>query len=176
MARDRKQPRLKARSPVELAGPIERAHPGFLHQVLGQIAAGGEVDQIAQQPVVVLRDQPGDMLRIPSPNASAIARDSGSAASENVRTAIAIQLVYATSGGNYASGTSPLKSLRDLEVRSQEPVVSQKHLRRDGEQGIGPAVGGSDGIGGGRRIIVAGPIRQHAAGGPVVFEEHAGLV
>ena len=47
----------KARIAVELRATQEHAHPGFLEKVLGQLAIACEIEQVAQQPMLILENQ-----------------------------------------------------------------------------------------------------------------------
>jgi len=43
---------------------LEDADPGLLKKIFGALAAGGEIDQIAKQPVLILLDQLIEEFRV----------------------------------------------------------------------------------------------------------------
>jgi len=64
VTRDGEEPGIEARLAVELGAAGEDTHPGFLEQVFGELAVAGEIEQIAQQAVLVLEDELVEDLRI----------------------------------------------------------------------------------------------------------------
>ncbi len=49
---------------VVLRAAFEYAHPGFLEKIFGAFAASGQVQQIAEQPELVLLDKKVEQLRV----------------------------------------------------------------------------------------------------------------
>jgi hypothetical protein len=57
VARDAEKPSFKFVFAVVLMAAFEDANPRFLEKIFGALAAGGQIEQIAEQPVLVLLDQ-----------------------------------------------------------------------------------------------------------------------
>jgi hypothetical protein len=57
VAGDGEEPGIEARIAVELSAAEEDTHPGFLEEVFGELAIAGEIEQIAQEAVLVLQNQ-----------------------------------------------------------------------------------------------------------------------
>lgn len=57
ITRDGKQPRVEARIAVELGAAQQHPHPRFLEKILGHLPIAGEIQQIPQQPVLILQDE-----------------------------------------------------------------------------------------------------------------------
>ena len=64
VARNAKQPGAELVASIVLAAALEDANPRLLKKVFGQIAAAGQVNQIAQQPVLIFLDQPIQQIGI----------------------------------------------------------------------------------------------------------------
>ena len=54
----------EAASAVVVVALLQHAHPGFLEQVLGGSAVPGQMQQVAQQAMLILRDQCVEQVRI----------------------------------------------------------------------------------------------------------------
>lgn len=66
VSRDREQPRLEAKGAVILPRVFQYPQPGFLNEVLGLFTPGCPVDQISEEPIVILRHHSANEFRVSS--------------------------------------------------------------------------------------------------------------
>src|SRR5437879_4879932 len=64
VARDGKEPRFKFIFAVVLVAAFEHADPRFLKKILSAFFVSRDVNEIAEQPVLILLDQPVEKIRI----------------------------------------------------------------------------------------------------------------
>ena len=64
---DGEQPRLETEAAVILPRVFQNTQPGFLNEVLGQFTPGCPVDQISEEPIVILRDDSANEFGVSSP-------------------------------------------------------------------------------------------------------------
>src|ERR1700735_4821897 len=64
VAGDGEQPGIEAGLAIELVASLQYTHPGLLEDIFRSLAVAGEVEQVAQQAMLVLNDQLIEQLRI----------------------------------------------------------------------------------------------------------------
>src|SRR5690348_9030708 len=67
VSRDGEQPRLETLAAVILARVFQYTQPGLLNEVLGLFPPGCPVDQISEEPIVILRHQSANESRVSAP-------------------------------------------------------------------------------------------------------------
>src|SRR5258708_11991539 len=64
MPRDGEEPSFKLRFAVILVAALENADPCLLEEILGALFVSGDVDQVAEQAVLILLDQAVKQIRV----------------------------------------------------------------------------------------------------------------
>src|ERR1700719_4873840 len=64
VASDREEPSLEPRPTVVLMTALQNAYPRLLEEIFGALAVPGDVDEIAEQAVLILLDQCVEQLRV----------------------------------------------------------------------------------------------------------------
>ena len=96
---DRHEPGDEAVAPVVEMPLFQHAQPDLLKQVFSDRAIAGEVQQITQQPVLILLDQRIEQIRIAAPEPLAIWASSVSIGTSKLDKAVAIILTGYTGEG-----------------------------------------------------------------------------
>ena len=70
MPRDGKQPGFELRLAIVLIAAVQNADPGLLKQVFGRLRPGGQIEQIAEEALLILLDQAIEQIGIAPPQSA----------------------------------------------------------------------------------------------------------